>query len=40
MVAVARLAAPALGDLTLADLVDEWLVALDVGGRSRRTIDW
>ena len=26
--------------LSLRDLIDEYLVALEVGGRSRRTIDW
>jgi hypothetical protein len=32
--------APGLHDLALRDLIDEYLVALEVGGRSRRTIDW
>lgn len=27
-------------ELSLRDLIDEYLVALEVGGRSRRTIDW
>jgi site-specific recombinase XerC len=31
---------PPLEELRLDDLVDEYLVALEVGGRSRRTIDW
>jgi site-specific recombinase XerD len=37
---LARVLAPELEELGLSDLVDEYLVALEVGGRSRRTIDW
>lgn len=40
MRAVAGALAPSLLELSLGDLVDEYLVALEVGGRSRRTIDW
>lgn len=40
MPALAKVRAPALEELALADLIDEYLVALEVGGRSRRTIDW
>lgn len=40
MSSLARVQAPALEELALADLVEEYLVALEVGGRSRRTIDW
>jgi len=40
MAALAQVRAPELEELALADLVDEYLVALEVGGRSRRTIDW
>ena len=32
--------APRPGEFPLRDLVDEYRVALEVGGRSRRTIDW
>lgn len=37
---VAQALAPGLHELSLRDLIDEYLVALEVGGRSRRTIDW
>lgn len=37
---VAEARAPAVEELSLRDLIDEYLVALEVGGRSRRTIDW
>lgn len=40
MSAVAERRVPSLGDLSLADLIDEYLVALEVAGRSRRTIEW
>jgi site-specific recombinase XerD len=40
MSALAHVRAPTLGELSLSDLVDEYLVALEVAGRSRRTIDW
>jgi site-specific recombinase XerC len=38
--ALAQALAPGLLELSLSDLIDEYLVALEVGGRSRRTIDW
>jgi integrase/recombinase XerD len=38
--AVAQALAPALLELSLRDLIDEYAVALEVAGRSRRTIDW
>ena len=37
MRAVAQALAPGLLELSLRDLVDEYAVALEVGGRSRRT---
>lgn len=40
MRAVAEALAPGLLDLLLRDLIDEYAVALEVAGRSRRTIDW
>ena len=40
MRAIAQALAPGLHELSLRDLIDEYLVALEVGGRSRRTIDW
>jgi site-specific recombinase XerC len=38
--AVAEALAPGLHELSLRDLIDEYGVALEVAGRSRRTIDW
>lgn len=40
MRAVAEALAPGLHELSLRDLIDEYGVALEVAGRSRRTIDW
>ena len=40
MRAVAQALAPGLLELSLRDLIDEYAVALEVTGRSRRTIDW
>lgn len=40
MRAVGTASAPRPGEFPLRDLVDEYGVALEVGGRSRRTIDW
>ncbi|HEV8054186.1 MAG TPA: tyrosine-type recombinase/integrase, partial [Candidatus Limnocylindrales bacterium] len=40
MRAVAAAALVGLGELVLPDLVDEYLVALEVAGRSPRTIQW
>ena len=40
MRAVAQVLAPGLLELSLRDLIDEYAVALEVAGRSRRTIDW
>jgi hypothetical protein len=37
--AVAEALAPGLHKLSLRDLADEYLIAIEVGGRSRRTID-
>jgi len=37
---VAEAHGPGLHELSLRDLMDEYLVALEVGRRSRRTIDW
>jgi integrase/recombinase XerD len=38
--AVAEALAPGLHELSLRDLIDEYGVALEVAGRSRRTIEW
>ena len=40
MRSIERVLAPSFEDLSLRDLVDEYLVALEVGGRSPRTIGW
>lgn len=40
MRAVGTARSPLAGEFPLRDLVDEYCVALEVGGRSRRTIDW
>ena len=40
MRAVAQALAPGLLELSLRDLIDEYAVALEVAGRSRRTIEW
>ena len=40
MRAVTEALAPGLHELSLRDLIDEYGVALEVAGRSRRTIDW
>lgn len=40
MRAVGEAVAPGLHELSLRDLIDEYAVALEVAGRSRRTIDW
>jgi site-specific recombinase XerC len=37
---VANVEVVSLGELSLADLIDEYIVALEVGGRSRRTRQW
>jgi site-specific recombinase XerD len=38
--AVAEALTPRFQELSLRDLIDEYAVALEVAGRSRRTIDW